>query len=224
MNFFGWKWFFGQPWLMQINYESASRAYMSSKLNGCTLENSERFLLQIFKLLLCDCSCRRTATSISSATWSATWTAHSTVRLLQPVQCTVKVFMLLQCKSKHGRELFPSSTARSDSDIRWAILTKIKMALPQIFHIYTGPKLTQIPDLHGTQIYTNLDLHGTHISTNLDLHGPHISTAQVYTNPFSHIDSKKPKFTQKFFFKFCLNYIKWIPLSTLVSSKKTMPL
>ena len=98
---------------------------------------------------------------------------------------TVKVFMLLQCKSKHGRELFPSTTARSDSDIRWAILTKIKMALPQIFHIYTGPKLTQIPDLHGTQIYTNLDLHRTHIYT-----------AQIYTNPFSHIDSKKPKFTQ----------------------------
>ena len=175
---------------MQINYESASRAYMSSKLNGCTLENSERFLLQIFKLLLCDCSCRRTAMSISSATWSATWTAHSTVRLLQPLQCTdtVKVFMLLQCKSKHGRELFPSTTARSDSDIRWAILTKMKMALPQIFHIYTGPKFTQIPDLHGTQIYTNPDLHGTHIYT-----------AQIYTNPFSHIDSKKPKFTQSKF-------------------------
>ena len=98
---------------------------------------------------------------------------------------TVKVFMLLQCKSKHGRELFPSTTARSDSDIRWAILTKIKMALPQIFHIYTGPKLTQIPDLHGTQIYTNLDLHRTHIYT-----------AQIYTNSCPHIYFKKPKFTQ----------------------------
>ena len=54
-----------------------------------------------------------------------------------------------------------------------------------IFHIYTGPKFTQNPDLHGTQIYTNPDLHRTHIYT-----------AQIYTNPFSHIDSKKPKFTQ----------------------------
>ena len=61
------------------------------------------------------------------------------------------------------------------------------MVAPQIdiFHIYTGPKFTQIPDLHGTQIYTNPDLHGTHIYT-----------AQIYTNPFSHIDSKKPNFTQ----------------------------
>ena len=67
------------------------------------------------------------------------------------------------------------------------------MALPQIFHIYTGPKFTQFPDLHGTQIYTNLDLHGTHISTNLDLHGTHISTAQIYTNPFEHIYFEKPK-------------------------------
>ena len=60
-------------------------------------------------------------------------------------------------------------------------------ALPQIynFHIYTGPKFTQIPDIHWTQIYTNPDLHGTHIYT-----------AQIYTNPFPHIDSKKPKFTQ----------------------------
>ena len=49
-------------------------------------------------------------------------------------------------------------------------------ALPQIyiFHIYTRPKFTQIPDLHGT----------------------HICTAQIYTNPFPHIDSKEPKFTQ----------------------------
>ena len=49
-------------------------------------------------------------------------------------------------------------------------------ALPQIyiFHIYTRPKFTQIPDLHGTHIYT----------------------AQIYTNPFPHLDSKKPKFTQ----------------------------
>ena len=49
-------------------------------------------------------------------------------------------------------------------------------ALPQIyiFHIYTGTKFTQIPDLHGTHIYT----------------------AQIYTNPFPHIDSNKPKFTQ----------------------------
>ena len=88
-------------------------------------------------------------------------------------------------------------------------------ALPQIyiFHIYTRPKFTQIPDLHGTQIYTNPDLHGTHIYT-----------AQIYTNPFSHIDSKKtkfaqPKFTQKsillrfsynfpqFFFKFCSDFL-----------------
>ena len=54
--------------------------------------------------------------------------------------------------------------------------TPLHLALPQIyiFHIYTGPKFTQIPDLHGTHIYT----------------------AQIYTNPFSHIDSKKPKFTQ----------------------------
>ena len=61
------------------------------------------------------------------------------------------------------------------------------LALPQIyiFHIYAGPKFTQITDLHGTQIYTNPDLHGTHIYT-----------AQIYTNPFPHIDSKKPKFTQ----------------------------
>ena len=69
-------------------------------------------------------------------------------------------------------------------------------ALPQIyiFHIYTGPKFTQIPDLHGTQIYTNPNLH-------------------------------KPKFTQNLLlFKFCSNYTKWIPLSTLISSKKTMPL
>ena len=43
-----------------------------------------------------------------------------------------------------------------------------------IFHIYTRPKFTQFPDIHGTHIYT----------------------AQIYTNPFSHIDSKKPKFTQ----------------------------
>ena len=59
--------------------------------------------------------------------------------------------------------------------------------VPQIyiFHIYTGPKFTQIPNLHGTQIYTNPDLHGTHIYT-----------AQIYTNPFPHLDSKKPKFTQ----------------------------
>ena len=67
-----------------------------------------------------------------------------------------------------------------------------------IFHIYTRPKFTQIPNLHRTQIYTNPDLHGTHIYT-----------AQIYTNPFSHIDSKKPKFTQpkftqNFFFKFCI--------------------
>ena len=63
----------------------------------------------------------------------------------------------------------------------------LKVVAPQIdiFHIYTGPKFTQIPDLHGTQIYTNPDLHGTHIYT-----------AQIYTNPFPHIDSKKPKFTQ----------------------------
>ena len=48
--------------------------------------------------------------------------------------------------------------------------------MPQIFifHIYTGPKFTQIPDLHGT----------------------HINTAQIYTNPCPHIDSKKNKFTQ----------------------------
>ena len=60
-------------------------------------------------------------------------------------------------------------------------------ALPQIyiFHIYTGPKFKQILDLHGTQIYTNPDVHGTHIYT-----------AQIYTNPFPHIDSNKPKFTQ----------------------------
>ena len=52
----------------------------------------------------------------------------------------------------------------------------ISGALPQIyiFHIYTGTKFTQIPDLLGTHIYT----------------------AQIYTNPFPHIDSKKPKFTQ----------------------------
>ena len=52
----------------------------------------------------------------------------------------------------------------------------ISRALPQIyiFHIYTGTKFTQIPDLHGTHIYT----------------------AQIYTNPFPHIDSNKPKFTQ----------------------------
>ena len=54
-----------------------------------------------------------------------------------------------------------------------------------IFHIYTRPKFTQIPNLHRTQIYTNPDLHGTHIYT-----------AQIYTNPFPYIDSKKPKFTQ----------------------------
>ena len=50
------------------------------------------------------------------------------------------------------------------------------LTLPQIyiFHIYTGPKFTQNPDLHGTHIYT----------------------AQIYTNPFPYIDSKKPKFTQ----------------------------
>ena len=30
----------------------------------------------------------------------------------------VQKFLLLQCKSKHGRELFPSTTVRSDSDIR----------------------------------------------------------------------------------------------------------
>ena len=61
------------------------------------------------------------------------------------------------------------------------------LALPQIyiFHIYAGPKFTQITDLHGTQIYTNPDLHGTHIYT-----------AQIYTNPFPQIESKKPKFTQ----------------------------
>ena len=60
-------------------------------------------------------------------------------------------------------------------------------ALPQIyiFHIYTGPKFKQILDLHGTQIYTNPDVHGTHIYT-----------AQIYTNRFPHLDSKKPKFTQ----------------------------
>ena len=37
-----------------------------------------------------------------------------------------------------------------------------------IFHIYTGPKFKQIPDLVGTQIYT----------------------AKIYTNPFSHIDDQ----------------------------------
>ena len=44
-------------------------------------------------------------------------------------------------------------------------------ALPQIyiFHIYTGPKFTQIPDIHGTHIYT----------------------AQIDTNPFPHLDFKK---------------------------------
>ena len=88
----------------------------------------------------------------------------------------------------------------------------LDVVVPQIyiFHIYTWPKFTQIPNLHGTQIYTNPDLHGTHIYT-----------AQIYTNPFPHIDSKKPKFTQpkftqnpnlhnptlhitqNFFFKFC---------------------
>ena len=42
-----------------------------------------------------------------------------------------------------------------------------RKVVPQIyiFQIYTGPKFTQIPDLHGTQIYTNPDLHGTHIYT-----------------------------------------------------------
>ena len=96
--------------------------------------------------------------------------------------------------------------------------------LPQIyiFHIYTGPKFTQIPDLLRIQIYTNPDLHGTHIYT-----------AQIYTNPFPcihvYIDSKKtqiyttqiytkPEFTHptlhitqiytNVFFKFCSNYIK----------------
>ena len=61
------------------------------------------------------------------------------------------------------------------------------MVVPQIyiFHIYTGPKFTQISNLNGTQIYTNADLHRTHIYT-----------AQIYTNPFPHIDSKEPKFTQ----------------------------
>ena len=138
---------------------------------------------------------------------------------------TVKVFMLLQCKSKHGGELFPSTTARSDSDIRWAILTKIKMALPQIFHIYTGPKLTQIPDLHGTQIYTNPNLHGTHYLHSIDLQksifAHRFQETQIYTTQIY----SKPKFTQNLlFFKFCSNYTKWIPLSTLISSKKTMPL
>ena len=63
----------------------------------------------------------------------------------------------------------------------------ISEVAPQIyiFHIYTRPKFTQIPNLHRTQIYTNPDLHGTHIYT-----------AQIYTNPFPYIDSKKPKFTQ----------------------------
>ena len=53
--------------------------------------------------------------------------------------------------------------------------------LPQIYisHIYTGPKFTQNPDLHGTHINT-----------------AQIYTGQIYTNPFSHIDSKKHKFTQ----------------------------
>ena len=101
-----------------------------------------------------------------------------------------------------------------------------------IFHIYTRPKFTQIPNLHRTQIYTNPDLHGTHIYT-----------AQIYTNPFPYIDSKKPKFTQpkftqnpnlhnptlhitqiytKLFLQILLKLYQ--VNSTLVSSKKTMPL
>ena len=42
-----------------------------------------------------------------------------------------------------------------------ALLVKL-LVLPQIyiFHIYTGPNFTQIPDLHRNRIYTNPDLHG----------------------------------------------------------------
>ena len=75
------------------------------------------------------------------------------------------------------------------------------------------------PHLHRTQIYAN-----PRFTPDPNLHKPrftrtHIYTAQIYTNPFSHIDSKKlkftqpnftqkHKFTQNFFFKFCSNYIK----------------
>ena len=67
--------------------------------------------------------------------------------------------------------------------------TPLHLALPQIyiFHIYTGPKFTQIPDLHGTHIYTGLF---SHIDPKKQIY-----TNQLYT---------KPKFTQNLFFKFCI--------------------
>ena len=83
----------------------------------------------------------------------------------------------------------------------WLLAIMINVMVERHCPKFTISIFTPDPNLHKSQIYT----------------GPKFTQTQIYTNPFSHIDSKKPNFTQKFFFKFCLNYIKWIPLSTLVS-------
>ena len=53
----------------------------------------------------------------------------------------------------------------------------LDVVVPQIyiFHIYTWPKFTQIPNLHGTQIYTNPYFH------NLKFTQPDFTQTQIYT-------------------------------------------
>ena len=83
---------------------------------------------------------------------------------------------------------------------------------------FTFSTFTPDPNLHKSQIYsepkfTQPDLHKSIFAHRFQ--ETQVYTIQIYT---------KPKFTQNLSLKFCSNYIKWIPLSTLVSSKKTMPL
>ena len=131
---------------------------------GGLYRDPQKWLRNLWMTPILKCSpsehCSMTLASLKST--DSRWHSHAPTQQLEicinatPRQCSPNLFQ------------------------RWLVAPQI-----YIFHIYTRPKFTQIPNLHRTQIYTNPDLHGTHIYT-----------AQIYTNPFPYIDSKKPKFTQ----------------------------
>ena len=86
------------------------------------------------------------------------------------------------------------------------------------------------PHLHGTQIYTNPRftrdpyLHSTDLHKSIFAH--RFQETQIYTKSIftQHNFTQNPNLQKTVSSNFASNYIKWIPLSTLVSSKKKMPL
>ena len=90
--------------------------------------------------------------------------------------------------------------------------------------IYTNPKFTQDPNLHKPRFTRDPYLHSPDLHKSIFAH--RFQETQIYTKSIftQHNFTQNPNLQKTASSNFASNYIKWIPLSTLVSSKKTMPL